>query len=131
MNKIIITGRLTKDPELRTTGSGVEVCSFTVAVDRKTGKGGEKKSDFFDCTAWRQSGVFVEKYFKKGDGITIEGRMESEKYTDKDGNNRTAWKLTVDNVEFPFAKKGSSHSDDGGSEQFAPVEDDAGGDLPF
>lgn len=131
MNKIIITGRLTKDPELRTTGSGVEVCGFTVAVDRKTGKGGEKKSDFFDCTAWRQSGVFVEKYFKKGDGITVEGSMESEKYTDKDGNNRTAWKLTVDNVEFPFAKKGSSHSDDGGSEQFAPVEDDAGGDLPF
>ena len=134
MNKIFITGRLTKDPELRTTGTGVEVCGFTVAVDRRAGKDGEKKADFFECTAWRKTGVFVDKYWKKGDGITVEGRMESEKYTDKDGNNRIAWKLTVDEVEFPFAKKGASdysaHPDTDGDEKFAPLADD-GGDLPF
>lgn len=125
---------MTKDPELRSTGSGVEVCGFTVAVDRRAGKDGEKKCDFIDCTAWRKTGVFIDKYFKKGDGITVVGRMESERYQDKDGNNRTAWKVTVDEVEFHFGKKGGSDfsatSNDGGSEQFAPVADD-GGDLPF
>lgn len=125
---------MTKDPELRSTGSGVEVCGFTVAVDRRAGKDGEKKCDFIECTAWRKTGVFVDKYFKKGDGITVIGRMESEKYQDKDGNNRTAWKVTVDEVEFHFGKKVGSDfsvpSNDGGDDQFAPVADD-GGDLPF
>lgn len=78
--------------------------------------------------------MFIDKYFKKGDGITVVGRMESEKYQDKDGNNRTAWKVTVDEVEFHFGKKGSSDfsatSNDSGDDQFAVLNDD-GGDLPF
>lgn len=125
---------MTKDPELKATGSGVEVCNFTVAVDRRVGKDGEKKADFIDCTAWRKTGVFVDKYFKKGDGINVVGRMESEKYQDKDGNNRTAWKVTVDEVEFHYGKKGSSDysasSESDPLDQFAPA-DDGGGDLPF
>lgn len=134
MNKIIISGRLTKDPELKSTGSGIEVCNFTVAVDRRVGKDGEKKCDFIDCTAWRKTGVFVEKYFKKGDGINVVGRMESEKYTDKDGNNRTAWKVTVDEVEFHYGKKSGSDSNeafpDDPMDQFVPAAED-GGELPF
>lgn len=110
------------------------MCGFTVAVDRRAGKDGEKKCDFIDCTAWRKTGVFVEKYFKKGSGITVVGRMESEKYQDKDGNNRTAWKVTVDEVEFHFGKgsglDNSAPTSDGGDDQFAVLNDD-GGDLPF
>jgi single-strand DNA-binding protein len=126
---------LTKDPELRSTGSGVEVCSFTVAVDRRAGKDGEKKCDFIECTAWRKTGVFIDKYFKKGDGINVVGRMESEKFQDKDGNNRISWKVTVDDVEFHYGKKSGSGSIAPNSadplDQFAPIEDGDGGDLPF
>lgn len=104
MNKIIIAGRLTRDPELRTTDSGTEVCNFTVAVDRRFGKKEDRQADFIDCTAWSKSGVFVRTYFHKGDGITIEGRMESRKWVDNDGNNRISWGVTVDNVEFPLGK---------------------------
>lgn len=108
MNKIIITGRLTKDPELKNTDTGIELCNFTVAVDRRTKKDAEKQTDFFDCTAWRQSGVFVSKYFKKGDGINIEGRMESRKWVDTDGKNRINWGVTVDNIEFPRGRSNGS-----------------------
>ena len=108
MNKIIITGRLTKDPELKTTDTGIELCNFTVAVDRRAKKDAEKQTDFFDCTAWRQSGVFVNKYFKKGDGINIEGRMESRRWVDHDGKNRIGWGVTVDNVEFPHGRSNGS-----------------------
>ena len=75
MNKIVICGRLTKDPELRTTNNGTEVCGFTVAVDRRIKKNSEKETDFIDCTAWEKTGVFVNTYFHKGDGITVEGRI--------------------------------------------------------
>ena len=129
MNKIIITGRLTRDPELKTANSGTELCSFTVAVDRsRKNKAGEKVTDFFDCTAFGKGGVFVNTYFHKGDGINIEGRMESRKYVDKDGNNRTAWGVTVEQVEFPHGKgKGGSGSSGAFSEQVDANE----AELPF
>jgi single-strand DNA-binding protein len=130
MNKIIISGRLVKDPELRTTTSGTEVCNFTVAVDRRIKKGEEKQADFIDCTAWGKSGVFVSTYFHKGDGIEVEGRMESRKYADRDGNNRTAWGVTCDNVQFPVGKA-SKHDSSGPAEsEFSPLEGDTS-DLPF
>lgn len=111
MNSIIITGRLARDPELRTTNSGTEVAGFTVAVDRvMKGQNGEKLTDFIDCTAWGKTGVFVNTYFHKGDGITVNGRMESHKWTDKDGNNRTSWGITCDKVEFPFSNRGGNQS---------------------
>ena len=125
MNKIMIHGRLARDPELKTTNNGIEVCSFTVAVDRPVkSKDGERQSDFFSCTAWRQGAAFVNKYFHKGDGIIIEGSMQSRQY-EKDGQKRTAWDLMVDRIEFPAAKK----SDNGGNGGFIPVEDD--GEMPF
>ena len=120
MNKIILCGRLSRDPELRATASGIEVCNFTVAVDRRVKKGDEKIADFIDCTAWGKSGAFVNQYFHKGDGITIEGRMESRKWVDKDGNNRISWGVTCDNVEFPLGK-GKGDSSGAGS----------GGGVPF
>lgn len=126
MNKIVITGRITKDPELRTTGSGTEVCNFTVAVDRRVKKDAEKVADFIDCVAWGKSGVFVNTYFHKGDGINVEGRLESRKWTDKDGNNRTSWEVICDNVEFPHGKKSGSAT----PAEFAPVSVDDG-ELPF
>ena len=137
MNKIIITGRLTRDPELKTTNTGTEVCNFTVAVDRRfAAKGEDKQADFVNCTAWQKTGVFVEKYFKKGDGITIDGRLESHKYADKDGNNRVAWDVICDNVEFPLGKgKGASDSSDSGlpftmgGGKFTEIEGEE--DLPF
>lgn len=104
MNKICITGRIVRDPELRTTNSGTEVCSFTVAVDRRIKSGEEKITDFIDCTAWGKTGVFVSTYFHKGDGINLDGRLESRKWADKEGNNRVSWGVTCDNVEFPHGK---------------------------
>ena len=104
MNEIIIMGRLTKDAEIKTTSSGIEVCNFTVAVDRSMKKDGEKITDFIDCTAWRKTGVFVSTYFKKGDGILLKGSMESRKWVADDGTNRVSWGITVNQVEFPLNK---------------------------
>lgn len=105
MNKVIMMGRLTRDPELRNTTSGIEVANFSIAIDRYAKKGEEKKTDFFDCIAWRGTGVFVEKYFRKGDGILFEGTPTTEEWTDKEGNKRRAVKFVVDNVYFPIPKK--------------------------
>ena len=115
LNHIVVMGRLTRDPELRTTQSGINVASFTVAVDRDFGgrDGGERQADFFDCSAWRQTGEFVCKYFHKGSMIVVSGRMQSRKYQDRDGNNRTAWEIQADNVYFGESKRdsdGSSYS---------------------
>lgn len=111
MNKIILAGRLTRAAELKVGNSGSEYCKFTIAVDRSRTKDNEKKTDFFDCTAFGKTGAFVEKYFAKGDGINIIGRMESDKYTDKDGKNRTTWGVTVEEVEFPLGKGKSDRTE--------------------
>lgn len=112
MNNITITGRLTADPELKQTQSGIAVTSFNVAVDRSyTAKGQEKQTDFFTVVAWRGTAEFVCKYFGKGRLILIKGEMQSRKYTDKDGNNRTAWEIVANSVEFMGdGKKGRQFS---------------------
>jgi len=99
MNKIIIKGRLTRDPELKTGASGVEFCKFTVAVDRRRGKDKDNETDFFDCTAFGNTGSAISKYMTKGREILVEGRMESSK-SEKDGQKRTYWGVTVDTFEF-------------------------------
>ena len=117
LNQIVIMGRLTRDPELRRTGSGIAVTSFTLAVDRDfSGKdGGEKETDFIDCVAWRQTGEFVSKYFSKGRMAVVTGRLQIRGWTDKDGNKRRTAEVIADSVYFGDSKKesdsGSSYGD--------------------
>ena len=107
LNHIIIMGRLTRDPELRRTGTGTAVASFTVAVDRDfSGKdGAEKETDFVDCVAWRQTGEFVSKYFTKGRMAVVSGRLQIRSWTDKDGNKRRTAEVVADNVYFGDSKR--------------------------
>ena len=113
LNHITIMGRLTRDPELRRTGSGVAVASFTVAVDRDfSGKdSNEKETDFIDCVAWRHTGEFVSKYFTKGRMIVVSGRLQIRNWTDKEGNKRRSAEVIADNCYFGDSKKGGN--DDG------------------
>ena len=110
LNHITIMGRLTRDPELRRTGSGVAVSNFTVAVDRDySGKdGGEKETDFIDCVAWRQTGEFVSKYFTKGRMAVVSGRLQIRSWTDNDGNKRRTAEVVADNVYFGDSKREES-----------------------
>lgn len=101
MNVICLNGRLTADPELKNTPNGVSVCSFTIAVDRNIkGKDGEKQTDFINCVAWRNTAEFVSKYFGKGKMIAVVGELQSRKYTDKDGNNRTVFEVLANQANF-------------------------------
>ena len=107
-NKVIMMGRLTRDPELKTTPSGVSVCTFSIAVDRRfQNKGEEKKADFFNIVAWRQQGEFVSRYFKKGSLILVEGEMTTRPYTDKNGNQATWYEVVAERVSFTGEKAGS------------------------
>ncbi len=145
-NKAILVGRLTADPELRTTPSGTSVCTFSVACDRRfSGKDGERKADFINIVTWRQTAEFVSKYFTKGRPIGIEGSIQTRSYTDKEGNKRTAFEVVADNVFFVGSKSesgGSSFAAPSDSFSAAPVayssgsagdfeEVEADSDLPF
>ena len=105
LNHIVIMGRLTRDPELRRTGSGTAVASFTVAVDRDyAAQGQEKETDFIDCVAWAQRGEFVAKYFSKGSMIVVSGRLQIRSWSDKDGNKRRSAEVNADNCYFGESK---------------------------
>lgn len=110
LNHTVIMGRMTRDPELRRTSSGVAVSSFTLAVDRDFSlkDGGEKETDFIDCVAWRSTGEFVSKYFAKGRMAVVSGRLQIRGWTDKDGNKRKSAEIVADNVYFADSKKDSS-----------------------
>ena len=131
MNKIIIKGRLTRDPEMKTGASGVEFCKFTVAVDRKLSKDKmkDKSADFFDCTAFGKTGAAIHAFIKKGREILVEGRMESST-SEKDGQKRTFWGIVVETFDFCGSKgdspaPASAPADASG---FTPVETE---ELPF
>ena len=144
LNHIDIMGRLTRDPELRRTASGISCVSFTVAVDRDySGKdGGEKETDFIDCVAWRSTADFVSKYFTKGRMAVVSGRLQIRGWTDKDGNKRRTAEVVADNVYFGDSKKEESSGNSGGNyggyaqpasapaSDFAMIEDDDA-QLPF
>ena len=101
INTAVIMGRLTADPELKTTASGLSVLSFSVAVERNYQKEGEEKSvDFINVVAWRKTAEFVSKYFHKGSMIAVEGSIQTRKYEDKDGNKRTAFEILANTVSF-------------------------------
>lgn len=147
LNHITIIGRMVKDPELRRTGSGVAVASFTVAVDRDFSdkQSGEKETDFIECVAWRQTGEFVSKYFTKGRMIVVSGRLQVRKWKNKDGENRYSTEVVADNCYFGDSKReessGSSYGQQTGgysapayptepASDFAMLDDD-GATLPF
>ena len=144
LNVVAIMGRLVADPELRTTQSGTNVCSFRIACDRNFARQGEQRqADFIDIVAWRQQAEFVSKYFQKGSLIAIEGSLQTRQYQDKNGQNRTAVEIVANNVSFagskntgtvgggvPDAPKASPHLSQGEPDaDYALIEDD--GDLPF
>ena len=116
LNHITIMGRLTRDPELRRTGSGIAVASFTLAVDRDFSPkdGCERETDFIDCVAWRQTGEFVSKYFTKGRMAVVSGRLQIRNWNDKDGNKRRSAEVVADNVYFGDSKR----DDQGGSSSY-------------
>ena len=136
LNHITIMGRLTRDPELRRTGSGIAVASFSLAVDRDFGgrDGGERETDFIDCVAWRQTGEFVSKYFTKGRMAVVSGRLQIRGWTDKDGNKRRSAEVVADNVYFGDSRRdgdnsGSSYGGNayGGNSYAAPAAPSYGG----
>lgn len=149
LNVVAIMGRLVADPELRTTGNGINVCSFRIACDRNFVQNGqERQADFIDVVAWRQSAEFICKYFQKGSLIAVEGSLQSRQYQDKNGNKRTAVEVLANQINFAGGKKpGGQPVDDGGeappkdyrepapaysqgsADDFAVISDDD--DLPF
>ena len=148
MNQIVLMGRLTRDPELRRTPSGVSVASFSLAVDRPftSRDGGERQTDFIDIVAWRQTAEFVCKWFTKGQMCALTGRLQIRDWTDREGNKRRSAEVVADNVYFTESKKsreGSGYTpaekkNDFESGYTAPVTgsdfaeiDEDDGDLPF
>lgn len=103
-NRVILGGRLTHTPELKTTASGISVCSFTVAINRRTAKGEESKADFIDCVAWRETAEFVSRYFVKASSICVEGYLQQRSWEAKDGTKRTVTEVQVDRAYFVDAK---------------------------
>ncbi len=114
MNVVALMGRLTADPELRTTSSGLSVCHFTLAVDRNYAKAGtERQADFINCVAWRQSAEFVCKYFVKGQLMAVDGSIQTGSYTDNNGNKRYTFDVLVNNVNFTGDRRGGQSGQGG------------------
>lgn len=137
-NLVVLTGRLTADPELKTTTNGIPVTTFSIAVNRNYRAGEEQQTDFINIVAWRQRAEFITKYFKKGSMIGIEGSIQTRRYQDKNGNNRTAFEVVVNNAQFVESKRdgAASVAEEPASYSNADVSDfaEVGGmddDLPF
>ena len=138
-NLVVLTGRLTADPELKTTTNGIPVTTFSIAVNRNYRAGEEQQTDFINIVAWRQRAEFITKYFKKGSMIGIEGSIQTRRYQDKNGNNRTIFEVVVNNAQFVESKREGGMAPGVGepaSYSNADVSDftDLGGmddDLPF
>lgn len=138
LNLVVQTGRITHDPEMRTTGAGVPVTSFSIAVQRNYKTGDEYLTDFHDCVAWRGTAEFICKHFRKGSMITVVGNLENRKYVDKDKNNRKAVEIIVKDAFFgDSAKKdGGNNASQEASGGYGSFEPDFGAgsgdsDLPF
>lgn len=138
MNKVFFIGNLTRDPELTETSSGVSVCKFSIAVNRNyTGSDGERKTDFFNVTAWRGTGEAVAEYARKGNKVAVTGSIELRNYTDNDGVRRTAIDIIAQDVEFLTPRQSENNEDvghdvprgKGRKPALQSFDDD--GDIPF
>lgn len=130
MNKVILMGRLTKDPEVRYTNGGKTIGSFSIAVDRRFKSEGQPEADFFTCVTFGKQAEFVEKYLKKGTKILLSGQIQNNNY-EKDGVKHYNTQIVVDEIEFAESKKTQTEETSGKSEDFMAIPDDAGDDLPF
>ncbi len=129
LNKVILIGRFTRDPELRSTPQGTSTCSFSLAVDRNyQSAGGERQADFINCVAWRQTAEFISKYFQKGNMVCVEGSIQTRSWKDNEGNNRYATEVVVDRSYFVESKRSAQESS---AMSTAPVFNDSPfGNLP-
>ena len=140
LNKVVIMGRFTKDPELRRTGSGTAVTSFSLACDRDfKSQSGDKETDFIEVVAWKNTAEFVSKYFTKGRMAVVEGRLQIRDWTDKTGNKRTTAEVVADNVYFADSKRSESNDNQKEnfnalsgrlSDDFVPISEEDG-EIPF
>ena len=140
LNKVVIMGRFTKDPELRRTGSGTAVTSFSLACDRDfKSQSGDKETDFIEVIAWKNTAEFVSKYFSKGRMAVVEGRLQIRDWTDKAGNKRTTAEVVADNVYFADSKRSESNDNQKEnfnalsgrlSDDFVPISEEDG-EIPF
>ena len=129
LNKAILIGRLTADPELKTTSNGISLCNFTIAVDRGYVKAGaQRQTDFIDIVSWRQTAEFVSKYFSKGRLIAVEGSIQTRSYTDNAGNKRKAFEVLADSVHFCDSKNSNNTGNSGFVSQ-QPVSTFSNGDV--
>lgn len=129
LNQISLMGRLTRDPELRRTGSGTPVASLTLAVERDFSAEGEKQTDFIDVVAWRGAAEFVSKYFTKGRMAAVSGRLQIRSWTDKEGSKRKAAEVVADKIYFADSKRDAEPASADVRADFAQIEDDS--ELPF
>lgn len=120
LNKVILGGRLTSDIELKQTPSGVSVCSFSLAVNRKYSKEGERQADFINCQAWRSTAEFISKYFGKGSAICIEGSIQTRTWTEKDGQKRYATEVVVDEAMFVDGKNDAQGTETANPTNYIP-----------
>ena len=118
MNKVILIGNITADPELKQTQSGTSVCSFSIAINRYSKEPDAKKVDFFTVVAWQAKAEFVSRYFKKGSGIVIVGRLENREWTDKQGNKRISTEIIAEEISFAGGKESSTEAK---SEPYTPT----------
>ena len=135
-NLVVLTGRLTADPELKTTTNGIPVTTFSIAVNSNYRAGEEQQTDFINIVAWRQRAEFITKYFKKGSLIGIEGSIQTRRYQDKNGNNRTIFEVVVNNAQFVESKRDGAATNEPASYSNADASDfaeigDMDDDLPF
>ena len=129
LNHIVLMGRLTRDPELRRTGSGLAVVSFSLAVDRDFGnrETGDRETDFIDIVAWRNTAEFVSKYFTKGRMAVVSGRLQIRNWTDKEGNKRRSAEVVADNVYFGDSKRDNQDSGFGADQSYSAPASNIGG----
>lgn len=130
MNKVILMGRLTKDPEVRYTNGGKTIGSFSIAVDRRFKSEGQPEADFFTCVTFGKQAEFVEKYLKKGTKILLSGQIQNNNY-EKDGVKHYNTQIVVDEIEFAESKRSQSEEPSGKDDGFMAIPDDAGDELPF